>query len=202
MAWDPKLLHERIVDFPAISSRTLFGNDAALVVEVGPGAGEFLCDLAGRNPGKNYLGIEVSRRAALHCVWLAEKRELDNVKIIMASVKRLYPLVEKETWEAVYLHFPDPVHKRKDEKLRVFDQSFLDAAAKGLVVGGRLSVVSDKADFFFEMLELAEGDGRFSKQHAERYLSGYEPGVKSRFQRSWERKGIRPKRFVLTKEPG
>ena len=170
-------------------------------MEVGPGAGEFLCFMAEQEPRKKFLGIEVSWRAAVHCAWLAGERALNNVKIIFANFKVLYPLVPEEGWQAVYLHFPDPVYKRKNEKLRVLDQAFLDAAAKGLTGGGRLSVVSDREDFFFEMLELAEGDGRFEKAHGERFLNGYEPEVKSRFQRSWERKGIVPKCFVVVKKP-
>jgi tRNA G46 methylase TrmB len=98
------------------------------------------------------------------------------------------------------LHFPDPVHKARQEKLRVLDTEFLDAIAYGLVEGGELSVVSDKQDFFLEMLELVEQDHRFEKQHIARYLDGFEPLIKSRFQLAWERKGISPKRFVVSKK--
>jgi hypothetical protein len=47
------------------------------------------------------------------------------------------------------------------------------------------------------MLELADGDGRFATTHPERYLTGFEPEVKSRFQRIWEGHGLPTLRFEL-----
>jgi tRNA G46 methylase TrmB len=50
--------------------------------------------------------------------------------------------------------------------------------------------MTDHQAFFLEMLTTIEQDGRFEKTHAERYLIGFEPEVKSRFQRMWERHGL------------
>lgn len=197
--WSAKALYERNRDFPQLSAATLFGAEAPLEVEIGPGTGEYLCALAAAHPRRVFLGIEASRKAIYLAVQLAEDKGLENILFVRANIKLLYGLIPAGAWQRVYLHFPDPVHKPKDEKYRVFDANFLDVMARCLRAGGEISVVSDKADFFNEMLELAEGDSRFEKTHAERYLEGFDPPVKSRFQQAWERKGLVPRRFVVRK---
>lgn len=195
--WDALELRRAPARFAQLTSAELFGNAAPLEVEIGAGSGEYLCHLAVKDPQTNFLGIEVSRRAAQLSVNLAAELELTNVRILRADFKLLTPLLEPRSWEAVYLHFPDPQHKRRDAKRALFDQSFLDAMAGALVSGGRLSVVSDKAEFLASMLRQADGDVRFARAQARPGLEEFEPDVKSRFQLSWERKGLKPYRFIL-----
>ncbi len=191
--WEPVELRRAANTFPSLTSPDLFGNYHPLEVEIGAGSGEYLCHLAARRAQTNFLGIEVSRRAAHMAVMAAADLDLGNLRILRADFKLLAGVLAPQSWQAVYLHFPDPPHKREDAKHAIFDGAFLDAMAKVLVPGGQLSVVSDKADFFTRMLALAAMDGRFSRSDVEIF----EPEVKSRFQLSWERKGIAPRRFVL-----
>ena len=180
--WNTKTLALTPEQYPLLTTDSLFGADGPLEVEVGPGTGEYLCQLAAAHPERYYLGIEASRRSIYYAVNLSAEMGLRNVRWLRANVKLLYPRFPEDSWERIYLHFPDPAHKPKDEKHIVFDGEFLDAAYRALRAGGEISVVSDKADFFMDMLARAEGDGRFVKTHAERYLGGFEPPVKSRFQ--------------------
>lgn len=197
--WDARELRRSPDRFPRLTSAKLFGNAAPLEVEIGAGSGEYLCHLAAKDRHSNFLGIEVSRRAAQLAVNLAAELQLANVRILRADFKLLTALLEPRSWAKVYLHFPDPQHKRRDAKRALFDQSFLDAMAGALVSGGRLSVVSDKAEFLTDMLRRADGDLRFARAHAGTLLEKFEPDVKSRFQLSWERRGLKPYRFVLQK---
>jgi tRNA (guanine-N7-)-methyltransferase len=194
--WDPNALRLQPKTFPVLTSQALFGNERPLEVEAGAGTGEFIVALAQTNPEINYLAIEVSHRAARYAAWLAAQAGVQNLRVLRADFKRLAPLLVPESWSKVYVHFPDPAHKRGDEKRILFNRAFLDAIAPVLVRGGELSVVSDKQDYFMRMLEQVEDDSRFSKAHPERYLEGFEPNARSRFQVIWERKGIVPLHFV------
>ncbi len=198
--WESDELYNQPSGFPCLTSKELFGNDLPLIVEIGPGSGEFLCDMAGSQPEANFLGIEVSHRAAAACAALAADQGLSNLRVLRADFKLLRPLLPTAGWAMVYLHFPDPPHKSGDLKRRIFDQAFLDNMAITLAPGGKISVASDKPDFFFRMLEIAEASPRFKVKHAERYLKGLEVRVKSRFQQFWERKGVQPLRFILQKK--
>ena len=197
--WKSGELHRDPQRFPKLDSERLFGNLNPLVVEIGSGSGDFLCDQAASHPHANFLGIEVSHRPAAACAALAHDQGLVNLRVLRADFKLLVPLFPKRAWTKVYLHFPDPPHKSGDQKRRIFDQAFLDSMEEVLSTKGEISVASDKPGFFLQMLELAEKDPRFRFTHPERYLEGLESPVKSRFQRFWERKGILPLRFILHK---
>jgi hypothetical protein len=60
--------------------------------------------------------------------------------------------------------------------------------------------MTDHQAFFMEMLALVERDSRFQKTHEARYLIGFEPEVKSRFQRIWARHGLPILRCELRKQ--
>lgn len=197
LEWHPRQLALEPDSFPPLTAQAVFGNTQPLEVEIGAGSGEYLCSLAAERPGHNFLAIEISKRAVHQAVVNAAKAELGNLKVLRADFKLLMRLLPPAAWLRVYLHFPDPQHRPSDAKRILFDQAFLDGMARALLPGGELSVVSDEPAFFAQMLELAEGDGRFEKAHAARYLEGFEPAVRSRFQRVWERKGRTPRQFVL-----
>ena len=197
--WEPGELYAHPKNFPQLSSLALFGNDHPLEIEIGPGSGDYLCYLASSQPERNFLGIEVSRRAAAACASRTADLGLSNVRIVRTDFKLLSPLIPANAWSRVYLHFPDPPHKTADEKKRIFDQGFLDQTELALIPGGEVSVASDKPAFFFKMLELAKSDPRFQFAHPQPYLQGFDSPVKSRFQLFWERKGVQPLRFILRK---
>lgn len=197
LEWHPRQLALQPEQFPALTSQAIFHNDLPLEVEVGAGSGEFACSLAAADPQANVLAIELSNRAAQRAAWLAAEAALPNLKVLRADFKLLVPKLPAAGWRRAYLHFPDPQLKAADAKRILFTPQFLDAMAHTLQPGGELSVVSDKPSFFMQMLELAEGDGRFAKTHPERYLEGFEPPVKSRFQLIWERKGRTSHQFIL-----
>ena len=126
LEWSAKQLREDIRECPKLISRLLFASkDAPLNVEIGSGSGEYLCYLAKENPSENYLGIEASKKAAYFAVNLAAKKALNNLMIIKANFLLLSDLQVANSWQQVYLHFPDPVQKRKDEKRRIFTSEFL-----------------------------------------------------------------------------
>ncbi len=199
LEWHPRRLALEPGSFPQLTSQALFGDRQPLEVEIGAGTGEFALSLAAADPAANVLAIEISNRSAHWAAWLAAEAGLPNLKVLRADFKLLGPMLPEGAWRRAYLHFPDPQHKPADAKRIIFNQAFLDAMARTLQPGGELSVVSDAPAFFLQMLELAEGDGRFAKAHPERYLEGFEPEVKSRFQQIWERKHRIPRQFVLTR---
>jgi tRNA (guanine-N7-)-methyltransferase len=200
LEWHPRQLALEPSSFPLLTAQALFGSARPLEVEIGAGSGEYLCSLAAEQPEHNFLAIEISKRAVHQAVLNAAKAELGNLKVLRADFKLLAARLAPAAWLRAYLHFPDPQHRPSDAKRILFDQAFLDGMARVLQPGGKLSVVSDEPAFFAQMLELAEGDGRFEKGHAARYLEGFEPAVKSRFQRVWERKGRKPRQFVIRRK--
>ncbi|MEW6635951.1 MAG: methyltransferase domain-containing protein [Actinomycetota bacterium] len=193
-------LHREPESLPRLDSPSLFGNDRPLELDVGCGTGEFLLSLAEAGPEANFVGVDLHAKSLYRAVRTADEEGLENVRFVRADFRQLSPLLVPGSLRTVYLHFPEPGQNRISRRRRIFSPRFLDDVHRALVSEGTLSVVSDHEGYFMEMLALAEADERWKKAHAERYLAGYEPPVKSRFQRMWERRGRVPLRFVLRKD--
>ena len=192
-------LYYQTCSLPKLTSAHLFGNDHPLELEVGCGTGEYLCSLAQQEPDGNFLGVDFHLRSLYTAVDTASRLNLDNILFVKANFTLMYPLLAPASLRSIYLHFPDPNMEPKFRKRRIFSQTFLDHAHRALVPGGRLSVMTDHREFFFEMLAIAEQDKRWRRMHKERHLVGFEPRVKSRYQRIWERHGIPTLRFELAR---
>ncbi|MGB0384502.1 MAG: tRNA (guanine(46)-N(7))-methyltransferase TrmB [Ardenticatenaceae bacterium] len=185
--------------FPMMSSQTLFGNESPLELEVGCGTAEFLCSLAAQEPGVNFLGVDVWTKVVYEAVRTAAAQGLDNIKLIRAPFEFTHHLLVPNSLRKVYVHYPNP-HLRSRGQHKVFNAAFLDAIYEALEADGRLHVVTDHRELFFEeMLPLVEEDERWEKTHEERYLVGYDPPVKSRYQLMWEKHGVEPLRFEVKK---
>ncbi len=185
--------------FPCLDSRSLFGSDAPMEMEVGCGTGEFLCALAPRYPAINFVGVEISPKALRYAAQTAAGLALNNLLFLCADFRLAAPLLAPSSLRALYLHFPDPHMQPRYRKHRLFDAHFLDIAHHALEPDGLLSVMTDVEALFWEMLETAEADPRFRKRHAERFLTGWDFPVASRFQKTWQAKGLPILRFELLK---
>lgn len=187
LEWDNRTLYHSPSDFPKLTWMNLFSEPGAMVLEVGCGTGEFLIGLAEEQPEQHFVGVEVSRRAIYHAVNQAESKNLNNIKFIKADIRLLYPLMVPQSWEMIHLNYPDPNYAAGRRKHRIFTPEFLDACHHSLTDTGKISIVTDQKPFLIDMLEIAEADSRFSKPHPERFLKGFTPAEKTRFQKAWER---------------
>lgn len=145
-----------VLDLPAI-----FGSAAPLDVDLGCGDGSFLCELARRNPEKNFLGIDkmagriykTSRRASA----------LENVRVLNLEIAYAvrYLLPEKSV-KGFYLLFPDPWPKRRHHRRRLVTTSFLDSIHRALQPEGVLHVATDQLDYFEQIQRLVRNHSGFA----------------------------------------
>ena len=198
--WETGDLYRAPESFPRISTAQLFGTEGPLELEIGCGTGEFLCTLAANNPSRYFVGIDISLKAIYIAVENAHSHGLNDIKFVKAAVQFIYPLLVPGSLDAIYIHFPDPCLHPKYRKRRIFNRDFLDIAFRALADRGLISVVTDKPVLFWDLLAIIEEDSRYEKTHAERYLTGFDPGVKSRYQSIWEKHGTEPLRFEVRKQ--
>jgi tRNA (guanine-N7-)-methyltransferase len=130
-------------DFPA-----LFGSHNPVTVEIGFGMGIATAIIAGENPGKNYLGIEVHRPGIGRLLWEIEQRSLSNIRIIEHDAVEVFSrMIPPASIEAVHLFFPDPWPKKRHHKRRLVTRPFTETLAQRLRPGGYLYMVTDWEDY-------------------------------------------------------
>lgn len=133
-----------------------FGRRAPTALEIGFGNGEALLELAERDPGGDYLGVEVYRPGIGHLLLQLEARAISNVRVIEGDARSvLAKAIPADALAAVYLLFPDPWPKRRHHKRRLVQPAFLELVRSRLQHGGCLYVATDVEGYAEHVLAVA-----------------------------------------------
>jgi len=124
----------------------VFGRDAPLHVEIGPGNGFFLAELCRRNPQFNVVGVEIRYKRVVLCATKLDKAGVSNGRIARYHAAYLDDLFEPGSLSGLYINHPDPWQKTRHEKNRLISRWFLEDAAQLLRPGGVFRLKSDFAD--------------------------------------------------------
>jgi tRNA (guanine-N7-)-methyltransferase len=152
------------LEYPAkpLSWPEVFGDDHPVELEVGSGKGLFLATAAAADPGRNYVGVELSRKYARAAAERAAKRGLANVRVVQGDALRfLAEFVPPASLAAVHIYFPDPWWKKRHKKRRVFRESFVADVARTLAPGGEFAIATDVEEYFGVMMELMSAHDEF-----------------------------------------
>jgi len=127
----------------------IFGNSHPVEIEIGPGKGRFLFEVARQNPDRNYLGIEWASRYMRILKERLAKRNLPNVRLAKIDARVLFARwIPSHSVHAIHIYFPDPWPKKKHHKRRLFTEAFFKDVERALVPGGKLYLLSDVLEYF------------------------------------------------------
>lgn len=94
-----------------------FGNDNPIVLELGCGRGEYTVGLARRNPGANYIGVDI-KGARMHAgATQAADEGLKNVAFLRTRIEFIEQFFAKDEVSEVWVTFPDPQMKKPRKRL-------------------------------------------------------------------------------------
>ena len=75
--------------------KNVFGNDNPVYLEIGMGKGDFIIELATRNPHINYIGLEKFPSVIVVAMDKIAKTELKNIKLICADATNINEIFEE-----------------------------------------------------------------------------------------------------------
>lgn len=126
--------------------------NGGIIIEIGPGRGDFLFHLAENNPDKTIYGIEIKSLRFDKLIKRRDKRNLKNIKLILADAAAAIPeLFPDESVEEIYVNFPDPWPKRRHSKNRLLQAPFLNECARVLKPNGTLLFTTDAEEYAKEV---------------------------------------------------
>lgn len=146
----------------------VFGNDQPLHIEIGMGKGQFLLELAKRNPDINYIGIERYSSVLLRAVEkyeTEEYRELTNIRFICMDANELAEVFAPQEVAKIYLNFSDPWPKARHARRRLTSTHFLGVYEKVLAENGVVEFKTDNRALFEFSLEQVEEANWTLKAH-------------------------------------
>lgn len=137
----------------------IFKNDNPIHIEVGMGKGKFINELAARNPGINYVGIEKFSSVLLRAIQKLTEVPLDNLMFIRMEAEYIDDVFDKDEIDKIYLNFSDPWPKDRHAKRRLPSRQFLERFTHILKKGKPLEFKTDNKDLFDFAMEEAPQAG-------------------------------------------
>ena len=189
--------YRALVDFKAV-----FGNDNPVDIEIGCGKGGFLCELARRNPDRNYIGVEMVSNVVISAMENAEKQSAENVRFLNIRAECLPCYIPEGSVGNVYLNFSTPLPKLGYVSQRLTYRGFLEMYKKLLVDGGKVVQKTDNRDFFDFSLEEYKASGFELTELTYNLHENGSPewNIITEYERKWVEQGLPIHRVVALKK--
>lgn len=124
-----------------------------LHVELGTGKGDFITQIAERNPQINFIGLEVEPTCVLAAARKVREKNLPNVRLIIFDVANVAEIFAEHAVDRLYINFCDPWPKKRHAKRRLTNVRFLELYKKILKRGGEIFFKTDNRPLFDYSLE-------------------------------------------------
>lgn len=133
----------------------------SLFLEIGPGRGDFLLNLARENPQASCIAIEYKAKRVGKLRKRIERAGLSNITLHLGDARKILSAdqsppspIEDASITHLYVLFSDPWPKRRHAPHRLFRQDFLDMMYRVLAPEGILYVAHDNPNYVTEIKEL------------------------------------------------
>jgi tRNA (guanine-N7-)-methyltransferase len=128
-----------------------------IIVEVGPGRGDFLFYLSEKNPDAAVVGIEIKPRRADKIMRRVERLGLKNILVIEQDARMaIRSFFERSSCDEIHINFPDPWPKRRHARHRAVSESFLADCQAALKPGGAIFFATDDEEYASAVRKTAE----------------------------------------------
>ena len=133
-----------------------FHNDNPIVLELGCGKGEYTVDLAMRNPGRNYIGIDIKGARMWTGATRARELGLPNVAFVRTSIELLESFFAPGEVAEIWITFADP--QMKKQRKRLTSTRFLRLYDNILERGGVINLKTDSPFLYAYTLGLCQAN--------------------------------------------
>lgn len=129
-------------------------NTSPLILDIGSGNGEYLTDLASKNPDNFYIGFELQFKEVHRTALKIQKSGLKNCIVVNMDASEVPLLFKDEELFGAFILFPDPWPKTKQRKNRLVKKEFVQSLASKIKKDGFIKIRTDSDDYFQHMLRV------------------------------------------------
>jgi tRNA (guanine-N7-)-methyltransferase len=152
--------------------------------EIGFGGGEHFAAQAAANPDVTHLGAEPFLNGMASCLRHVDERALPNVRLYLGDARELLAALPNGTLERLFILFPDPWPKARQQKRRLVQPPLVADCVRVLQPGGRLRFATDVKSYADQALErfLAHGALQWPAQRADDWRTPPADHVRTRYE--------------------
>lgn len=159
-------------------------------LEIGFGGGEHLAQQAALHPDVQFIGAEPFLNGVAKLLAEIDRKTLPNIRIHDDDVRYLLPRLPAASLQRVYLLYPDPWPKARQNKRRFVNAGNLAELARILKPGGLFLFASDIPDYVEWTLEHVSDQPAF--ELLSRSGEPFENWVRTRYEAKAIREGRTP----------
>lgn len=126
----------------------IFANSNPVHLEIGCGKGGFICELAKRERGVNFLAVEKISNVLIEGAERAKEEELENLHFLNCAAEVLPRYIAPCSIEKIYLNFSNPLPKMGYVKQRLTHPRFLEIYRTLLKSDGVIVQKTDDKNFY------------------------------------------------------
>jgi len=125
-----------------------FTNNNPIVLELACGKGEYTVGLAQAYPDVNFVGVDIKGDRIARGSAIAQTNGLTNVAFLRTDIIYLRDFFSDGEVNEIWITFPDPQPRPKQEKHRLTHPRFLTMYNEVLAPSGTLHLKTDSSDLF------------------------------------------------------
>lgn len=137
--------------------KDFFKNQQPITIELACGRGEYTLGLARLFPDRNFIGIDIKGDRLWKGSSIAIEEGLTNVGFLRTFIHDLQVYFDTNEVDEIWLTFPDPRPKEREERRRLTSKRFMDSYKDTLNKDGWFKFKTDNTELFdYTLAELAK----------------------------------------------
>lgn len=181
---DDKNFKTALEDKKYFNYEELFGNNNPVHMEIGCGKGQFVCEIAKRNPDINYIAVEKSANVIVQAVEKVIEAGITNVRFVKGGAEYLPCYIPDGTIERLYLNFSCPYPKKRYANHRLTNKSFLALYEMMLADSAEIHQKTDNMHFFeYSINELSDYGYTIKNVSLDLHNSDFEGNIVTEYEK-------------------
>jgi tRNA (guanine-N7-)-methyltransferase len=168
----------------------LFGNSNPVVLEIGCGKGQFVRELAKRDPDCNYIAVEKASNVIVDAAEKTLAEGLTNIRFLRGGAEYLDCYIPPKSASRIYLNFSCPFPKNSYAAHRLTHRRFLEIYERLLCDGGEIHQKTDNMQLFeFSIAEFSQCGWGLKNVSLDLHNSGFEGNIVTEYEKRFSEQG-------------
>lgn len=146
---------------PTLDLVEVFGNDNSVCLEIGCGRGDLAASFGPAHLNHNLIAIDIHTRGIANILQGIENHSLTNTRVVEGDVLVLLKRFADASLSEVWVFFPDPWPKPREQRRRLMRADVVQEFARVLKVGGVLRLATDIEDYWRKSITVVSANESF-----------------------------------------
>ena len=167
----------------------IFNNNNPIHIEIGMGKGDFIIEMAKRNPNINFIGIEKYDSVIVRAIQKIDT-DIPNLRLIRMDATYIEDVFFDEI-DTIYLNFSDPWPKERHSKRRLTSENFLKKYDKLFKGDKKIIMKTDNRKLFeFSLISFVNYEYKIEEISLNLYEDNIDENVPTEYENKFHSKGF------------